>query len=235
MRPTVQKPTTRQQLVNNSDPRATLGKRSVEEANVQAGPKMVNVEFNKYVDNTVNAKMKAMQPSAYASDDTALFREITQKFYAKGHNLTGVFNQIARLQPPGVATTAPLQGDTVRITLEQFRYQLQLWGLRFQPGQLRRLVESYEQIPERGLDYTGFSQLVNEISQEDVANNRLLNLWLMERFAATDKNGPLSSTCLLPTEEQALEVARQKSSKAPLYGSACGIDVNYDSTNNGYY
>ena len=33
---------------------------------------------------------------AYASDDTALFREITQKFYAKGHNLTGVFNQIAR-------------------------------------------------------------------------------------------------------------------------------------------
>ena len=57
-----------QQLVNNSDPRATLGKRSVEEANVQAGPKMVNVEFNKYVDNTVNAKMKAMQPVCMCCD-----------------------------------------------------------------------------------------------------------------------------------------------------------------------
>uniref|UniRef100_A0A7S1HXD2 Uncharacterized protein n=1 Tax=Eutreptiella gymnastica TaxID=73025 RepID=A0A7S1HXD2_9EUGL len=232
MMPSIPKPSTREEMLTSTRLHATLGKQTVNDSNLQAGPKIVKVEFNKYIDNSVNTQMKAVKP-AYVTKDEALFREITSKFYSKGTNLRSMFNQISRLSTMG---EAPLyKEDPHVITLAQFRSQLQTWGLHFAEGQLRRFFQTFEERPGTGLTYAGFVQLVAEMNEEEVAGNRLLNLYLMERFEAADKNGPLASTCLLPSQTQAEGITKLRSKRKPLYGTQCGLDVNFDGTNNGHY
>eukprot|EP00668_Euglena_longa_P017831 GGOE01022282.1.p1 GENE.GGOE01022282.1~~GGOE01022282.1.p1 ORF type:complete len:238 (-),score=83.57 GGOE01022282.1:302-958(-) len=218
MRPAIQKPSTRQHLLTTTAAKSFPISPLADEVGCAHGPpQLVPVDFQKFIDNSVNAKMKAVQP-AYALDDRALFREITNRFYAKGPNLRFMFNEISRLEPPN---TKP--GHPQRISLEQFRFRLQEWGMRFSLGQLRRIFESFEEVPGKGLTYTAFTQLVNEMSREDIEKNRLLNLFLMERFAACDKVSHLASTCLLPTEDQAKEIEWHKVKTAPLYASRYGL------------
>lgn len=233
-RPAILKESTREDLLSTANPSQVYGKRTVDEANVQAAPKIVKVDFGKYNDSSVNTIMKSVKP-AYVNTDEALFREITSKFYVRGTNLRAMFNQIGRIPVAGASPKVPVAGETIVITMEQFRTQLQEWGLQFSAGQLGRFFSSFEESPGKGLTYTGFTQLVAEMNSQEVSGNRLLNLYLMERFEATDKNGPLASTCLLPTEVQAGQLARLTSQRKPIYGSQCGLDVNFDGTNNGFY
>eukprot|EP00667_Euglena_gracilis_P021685 EG_transcript_23850 len=219
MRPAIQKPSTRQHLLTTTAAKSFPISPPADEVGhgAHGPPQMVPVDFGKFIDNSVNTKLKGVQP-AYALDDRALFREITNRFYAKGPNLRWMFNDVCRLEPPGAA-----RRHGQRVALEQFRFRLQEWGMRFTVGQLRRIFESFEEVPGEGLTYPGFTQLVNEMSQEDIEQNRLLNLFLMERFAACDKVSHLASTCLLPTEDQAKEIERHKLRTAPLYGSRYGL------------
>eukprot|EP00906_Rhabdomonas_costata_P032194 RCo045369 len=208
--------TTRELLLQNTHPKQLYGKQTVADANVQALPKFVKVDFDRHIETSVATLKQSVKPP-YSSDDELLFQQITDLLLTRKPTVAEVFNQIYLL-PTDLPRDAPQ-----RITLAQLTEYLRSWAVVFSDDALARVTYAYQSPRGSGeMTLAAFSHFLSRAAPAEIQESEQLTAAMSERHKVSLKASQLASTFLLPTEQQ-LNKSRKNLSAMPKHGTASGL------------
>eukprot|EP01006_Ploeotia_vitrea_P061665 TRINITY_DN78688_c0_g1_i1.p1 TRINITY_DN78688_c0_g1~~TRINITY_DN78688_c0_g1_i1.p1 ORF type:complete len:200 (+),score=23.75 TRINITY_DN78688_c0_g1_i1:65-664(+) len=188
-------------------------------------PTMVKVNFP-------GPKGAAPPPTLYP--DNVLVKKIQQKVHNSGIDPRRLFTELCNIQTEGMRRRPT--SSRQRLTVDQLSNKLDYWGFPHTKEQLARVLASYETAPGEGVNYMSFTEFLDGSGDEERQSARVLNEYLMTRAVeSVQRGGPLTSSILQPTEQALPRNHNATRFGDPLYGSACGIDVNDDGRNNGFF
>lgn len=190
---------------------------------------MISVDYDAYFAKQLVPKQRPV----YEKDDTALLKALQFEVYKRTKDLRSIFAKIVA-RPEG--RIGKLSDKIQRFSLKQFMGQLNDWEIQYTQEQLERIIAPYEDVPGEGLDYGDFSDIINLFAADATKARRADHVGQLGAFAQKPISRTTASNILQTTS------ASVPSGKyggydgvTTMYGGNCGIDVNSDGTNNGYF
>eukprot|EP00760_Papus_ankaliazontas_P032512 PhM_4_TR5868/c0_g1_i1/m.19481 len=193
-------------------------------------PTYVKINYKPFVQSLYAERA----PPVHVSDPTYLWRVVREATSSHNPELRLVFNEIVR--QPIVSSMKPVgTGGTVRVYIEQYYHRLVSWGVELELDALTAILTPYEFAgPGTGFDFATFSDVVREFGVEEARVRYAARQAELEASArrrpAHPTNALQSTTISVPHGHYGGEPQCRT-----LPGSCCGLNLNDDGTNNGFY